>query len=59
LDAWLQVSGNLFASVFSTLRFGERLSWTAVAGMLRIVAAGLASTVLAGARGAAQPSSES
>jgi drug/metabolite transporter (DMT)-like permease len=58
-NAGLQYSGMLFASVHGVLLFGERLSWMAVAGMLQIVAAGLASTVLACARGAVLPSSES
>jgi S-adenosylmethionine uptake transporter len=58
-NAGLQYSGILFAALYGVLLFGERLSWMAVAGMLLIVAAGLASTLLASASGAAKPPSES
>ncbi|MCU0964165.1 MAG: DMT family transporter [Burkholderiaceae bacterium] len=58
-NAGLQYSGILFAVLYGVLLFGERLSWMAVAGMLLIVGAGLASTLLARASGAAKPPSES
>jgi len=45
-NAGLQYTGILFAAIFGVSLFGERLSWTAFAGMLLIVLAGLASTLL-------------
>ena len=58
-NAGLQYSGILFAVLYGVLLFGERLSWMAIAGMLLIVGAGLASTLLGRVPGAAKNSSES
>jgi S-adenosylmethionine uptake transporter len=57
-NAGLQYSGILFAVLYGVLLFGERLSWMAIVGMLLIVGAGLASTLLARASGGAKPTSE-
>jgi S-adenosylmethionine uptake transporter len=46
-NAGLQYSGILFAALYGVLLFGESLSWTAWLGMLLIVGAGLAATLLA------------
>lgn len=45
-NAGLQYTGILFSVAYGVLLFGEDLSWMAIAGMLLIVAAGLASTLL-------------
>jgi drug/metabolite transporter (DMT)-like permease len=58
-NAGLQYSGILFAVFYGVLLFDEHLSWMAIAGMLLIVAAGLASTVLGRVPGAAKTPSES
>jgi drug/metabolite transporter (DMT)-like permease len=58
-NAGLQYSGILFAVFYGVLLFDEHLSWMAIAGMLLIVAAGLASTVLGRVSGAAKTPSES
>jgi S-adenosylmethionine uptake transporter len=57
-NAGLQYSGILFAVFYGVLLFGERLSWMTIAGMLLIVGAGLACTVLARVPSAANTSSE-
>ena len=46
-NAGLQYSGILFAVLYGVMLFGESLSWTALAGMLLIIGAGLVSTLLA------------
>jgi S-adenosylmethionine uptake transporter len=53
-NAGLQYSGILFSVFYGVLLFGEDLSWMAFAGMLLIVAAGLASTLLGRAPAAAK-----
>jgi len=58
-NAGLQYSGILFAVLYGVLLFGERLSWMAIAGMLLIVGAGLASTLLGRVPGTAKTPSES
>jgi S-adenosylmethionine uptake transporter len=58
-NAGLQYSGILFAVLYGVLLFGERLSWMAIFGMLLIVGAGLASTVLGRLPDAANSPSES
>lgn len=58
-NAGLQYSGILFAVLYGVLLFDERLSWTAIAGMLLIVGAGLAATLLGRVPGAAKNPSES
>ena len=45
-NAGLQYTGILFAALYGVLLFGDRVSWMAVLGMLLIVGAGLASTML-------------
>lgn len=45
-NAGLQYTGILFSVFYGALLFGEHLSWMAFVGMLLIVAAGLASTLL-------------
>ena len=45
-NAGLQYTGILFAAAYGVALFGERLPWLAVFGMMLIVAAGLASTLL-------------
>ncbi len=45
-NAGLQYTGILFSVFYGVVLFGDALSWMAVAGMLLIVAAGLACTVL-------------
>jgi len=58
-NAGLQYSGILFAVFYGVLVFDEHLSWMAIAGMLLIVAAGLACTLLGRVPGAAKTPSES
>jgi S-adenosylmethionine uptake transporter len=58
-NAGLQYCGILFAVLYGVLLFDERLSWMAIAGMLLIVGAGLASTLLGRVPGAAKNPSES
>lgn len=45
-NAGLQYFGIVFAAIYGVLLFGEHLSWMALLGMLLIVVAGLASTLL-------------
>ena len=58
-NAGLQYSGILFSVFYGALLFGDRLSWMAFAGMLLIVASGLASTWLGRAPAAAKAAPES
>jgi drug/metabolite transporter (DMT)-like permease len=58
-NAGLQYTGILFAVLYGVALFGEHLSWMSFVGMLLIVLAGLASTLLGGLPRAAHPSSES
>jgi S-adenosylmethionine uptake transporter len=58
-NAGLQYSGILFAALYGVLLFGEHVPWLAVAGMLLIVLAGLASTLLARAANVAPAATES
>jgi len=58
-NAGLQYSGIVFAVLYGVLLFDERLSWTAIAGMLLIVGAGLAATLLGRAPGTAKNPPES
>jgi S-adenosylmethionine uptake transporter len=57
-NAGLQYSGILFAALYGVVLFGERLSWTALAGMLLIVLAGLVSTWLSRLPRDTHPSTE-
>lgn len=57
--AGLQYSGILYAVGYGVLVFGEHLSWTAFAGMLLIVLAGLISSWLSQLPRDARPSTES
>jgi drug/metabolite transporter (DMT)-like permease len=45
-NASLQYMGIAFSTGYGVLLFGDRITWTALAGMLLIVAAGLAATLL-------------
>jgi S-adenosylmethionine uptake transporter len=58
-NAGLQYFGIVFAVLYGVLLFDERLSWTAIAGMLLIVGAGLAATLLGRAPGTAKNPPES
>ena len=58
-NAGLQYTGILFAVFYGVALFGEHLSWMAFVGMLLIVLAGLASTLLSRLPRAAHPTSES
>ena len=57
-NAGLQYTGILFSVFYGVLLFGERLSWMALAGMLLIAAAGLASTLLGRATAVTKTSPE-
>ena len=46
VNASLQYLGIAFSFVYGVLLFGDRVTWSAFAGMLLIVAAGLAATLL-------------
>ena len=58
-NAGLQYTGIVFAAAYGVLLFGESLSWMALAGMLLIITAGLASTLLSRVPEAAKDPSES
>ncbi len=58
-NAGLQYAGILFAALYGVALFGEHLSWMSFVGMLLIVLAGLASTLLSRLPRAAHPSAES
>jgi drug/metabolite transporter (DMT)-like permease len=59
VNASLQYLGIAYSFLFGVLLFGDRVTWTAVAGMLLIVAAGLLATLLRTAVPAAKPASAS
>jgi drug/metabolite transporter (DMT)-like permease len=46
VNASLQYLGIAFSFIFGVLLFGDKITWMALAGMLLIVAAGLAATLL-------------
>ena len=59
VNASLQYLGIAYSFLFGVLLFGDRVTWTAVAGMLLIVAAGLLATLLRAAVPAAKPAPDS